>query len=206
MIDVSPAPVARVAPPVRPVAMPSAESMVAAITPKPQRGDNRKTKSRKFTDEQLLEAVAEHGHDNVAIAALFKVTKSVVNMHRRRLGVPSPKGARPRHTAAKTAVQDWPMADVRWNDENVAKLRTMATQDPRLPTEEIARAFGTSIIAIQTALSRFDITKGGAGNQPKNLSGPTQRKCMSCQKPFMSEGIHNRRCSNCKSNDHRIAA
>lgn len=72
----------------------------------------------------------------------------------------------------------------------------------------MARTFGISISAAQTAMSRFDITKGAVskGNEPKDLSALTERKCMSCQRPFMSEGIHNRRCSSCKRNDHSVAA
>lgn len=187
------------------VAAPSAEELVAAITPKP-RATYRK---RRFTDEQLLAAVAAHGHDNRAIAAKLGVTKKWINIERARLGVPSPKCGRPNPKAAKHTVQDWPMAPVTWDEGNVAKLRVMATQSPRPSNSDIAKAFGTSLNAIQTVLSRFDITKGNTGRrigELKDLSGLKERKCLRCQKPFASEGIHNRRCSPCKSNDHRIAA
>ena len=101
------------------------------------------------------------------------------------------------------------MTDVRWDDENVAKLRAMATQSPRPLTEDIAKSFGTTVNAIQTAVSRFDITKGLAGatgGELKDLSVLKERKCMTCQKPFVSEGIHNRRCVPCKRNDSAVAA
>jgi len=28
----------------------------------------------------------------------------------------------------------------------------------------------------------------------------TERKCLSCKKPFMSEGAHNRMCNQCRTN------
>ena len=88
MIDITPAPVAHVAAPSRPTARPTAEAIVRAITPpapKPKRGGNRRVYLSKITDEKLLAAVDEHGHDNVATAALFGVTRGYINAHRRRL-------------------------------------------------------------------------------------------------------------------------
>ncbi|EIG62906.1 hypothetical protein [Bradyrhizobium sp. WSM1253] len=204
MIDVTPAPVARVAPPVvRPVAQPTAEALVAALTPPKRRGGNRRT--RRFTDEQLLAAIEKHGRDSAAIAEELGVSKAWIIVERRRLGVSAPAGGIPRPGSAKHAVHDWPMVDLRWTDDNVAKLREMAMRMPRTPTADIAREFGTSVNAIQTAMSRFSITRN-SGNEPNDLSAMKPRKCMTCQKPFASEGIHNRRCNSCKSNDHRIAA
>ncbi|WP_368507822.1 hypothetical protein [Bradyrhizobium lupini] len=75
MIDVTPAPVERIERPVaRPVAQPTAEALVAALTPPKPRGGNRRQYHRRFTDEKLLAAIAEHGHDNVALAAALGVT------------------------------------------------------------------------------------------------------------------------------------
>lgn len=185
----------------------SAQALVAAIErPRPP---SKREYLRKFTDEQLLAAVAKHGDDSAAIAKELGVCKGVIKEHRRRLGVPGKKGGRRYPNAASLAVQDWPLVKIKWTEENVARLRAMVMQTPRPATEDVARAFGITISATQTAMSRFDITKGCVGGRYGELpplSGLTQRKCMTCEKPFLSEGIHNRRCSYCKDNDHLVAA
>jgi hypothetical protein len=198
IIDVTPAPAASLAAP------PAAEEIVAASAPAPKKTGRG---ARKFTDAELIAAVYELG-DTAAIAERFGCTVDLIQIHRRRLCIAGKRGrvAAPKIECTPVAP---PEGGVSWTPENIGRLRAMATQSPRPPTEEIAAVFGTSKNAIQSAMSRFDITKrqgGSTGYELKDLSAFKERKCMSCARPFLSEGIHNRRCTTCKSNDHRVAA
>src|SRR4051812_13217058 len=90
---------------------------------------------------------------------------------------------------------------VGWDDENRQKPLTMGTKSPRPSNEGGALVFGTTANAIQTALSRFDITCGVEGRKAgklRDLSGLKQRKCLTCQKPSLGEGKHNWRRTSCK--------
>jgi hypothetical protein len=102
-----------------------------------------------------------------------------------------------------------PRAAVRWTSEDVDKLREAILRTPRPSKETLAEEFGTTAKAIQTALSRFNLTRQDAPRsgmrQPADVSGFRSRACMCCSKPFLSEGSHNRMCTECKSGRREAA-
>jgi hypothetical protein len=155
---------------------------------------------RIYSDEDVAAALeAAHGDGRVAAAALG-CSSYVIARYRRDAGIVVP-----------TSVP------VRWTPETVGRLREMALQNPRPPIEEIAAAFGTSISAVQTALSKFAITKNHAParsgtprvtidySKPPTVTNFRRRDCMCCATPFLSEGIHNRMCTECASGRREAA-
>lgn len=167
----------------------------------------------RFSDEALLGAVERHGPNSTAIAHELGFSQGYVNVQRRRLGVPSPKswttaGKNVERAKNKEGGVDG-VGHVRWTNAKREKLAEMAMRSPRPGNGEIAAAFGTTESAIQTALSRYGISKDAKGvafGELRDLSGMKRIACMTCQEPFVSEGKHNRRCNRCKGNDHQVAA
>lgn len=200
--------------PATPEALPP--SPVVEVPPASGVGKRRYTVNRKkgtLTDAILLEAVARHGNNSKAVAAELGLSPSYVNVHRRRLGISSPKGWTTAAKNAERAGEPVPRVEnpvkVIWNDANRIKLAEIAMRSPRPRAAEIALEFGTTESGIQTALSRYGITKDVTGvpqGELRDLSGMKRIACMTCQEPFVSEGKHNRRCNRCKGNDHKVAA
>lgn len=190
----------------------------APVSAQIERQDNVAPAKRQYTvgrergtvtDAMLLDAVQRHGPNSKAVAAELGLSHGYVNAQRRRLGVPSPKGWATAIGNAKRAADPRALPKVVWTDAKRFELAEMAMRSPRPTTAEIAQAFRTTESAVWIALSRFGITKGIVGVAPgelKDLSGFKRIACLSCERPFVSEGKHNRRCSKCKGNDHMVAA
>jgi hypothetical protein len=211
---VRPVPVAE-APRARPVAAPMTATEIADVEREEAEqiaqplvavavAGRRRGPARRFTDAELLVAV-EMGLTTAQIAAKLGAEVTSINLHRRRLGVPAPRTGWKAAAAARKAKSAAGCApQVTWDAANVARLRDLVMQSPRPTNESMAASFGTTVNAIQTAMSRAGITMFDAprsGRQLADLSGFTKRNCMTCEQPFTSEGKHNRRCNSCKSND-----
>jgi hypothetical protein len=91
---------------------------------------------------------------------------------------------------------------ISWTPANVAKLHAIAARVPRPSVDEIGIEMGTTGSGIQTAMSRYGVTRGN-GVDAKSL---TRRLCMNCSNPFMSTGSGNRRCPKCIAADSGVAA
>jgi hypothetical protein len=147
---------------------------------------------RIYSDEDVAAALeAAHGDGKKAAAALG-CSSYVIARYRRAAGIVTP-----------TSVP------VRWTTENVLRLREANLRTPRPTSEELAAEFGTSVAAVQTAMSRHCITKLGTpraeSGKPAALTSYRSRNCMCCSKPFLSEGSHNRMCTECKSGRREAA-
>lgn len=78
-------------------------------------------------------------------------------------------------------------------------------REPRPSFDEFGLAFGCSVQAIQTALSRFAITRAARNGSSSARAPLLRRNCMSCEQPFLAEHKHNHRCRKC-NNSNEIAA
>lgn len=145
------------------------------------RGHTRKT---RFTDEQLKAAVDE-GLGNVAISERFGCSVTLVKFAKRRLGLS--RSYTRSHSSAGTIV---------WDDANRARLVAAFARDPKPTIAQVADEFGTTAGAIQTAASRFGCTR--RTNSLHDAKPLKPRKCICCQKPFMSEGPGNWQCPKCR--------
>lgn len=135
---------------------------------------------RVYTDEAIAAALAQTGDDVDEAAQLLGCGKFTVYSYRSRAGLPR-----------RTASTSQP-----WTPARIALLQSMAWATPRTPMYEMAKALGTTMSGIQTAMSRYGVT-----HQKRAESKGTvrQRDCMACSRPFMSEGSHNRQCQRCYS-------
>jgi len=95
---------------------------------------------------------------------------------------------------------------VLWNRHAIAKLAAILDRDPIPEKREIAAEMGASQGAIQTSMSRFNLTPSRFSTNVDHLnfqkSRGTRRRlrnCVCCGKPFGSEGKHkhNRMCVQC---------
>jgi transposase-like protein len=134
--------------------------------------------NRKFlTDEEVIAAVHEHGGSTKTAARALGCHHHTLMRYRARLGIANPVGC------------------PRWDAAAIEKLIAMVTATPRPSNEEIAKAFGVTVNAIQTAMSRYGITKRSSGNTLLDLSVFKQRRCLTCRNPFLSDGAF--RCRRC---------
>jgi hypothetical protein len=161
--------------------------------PKQKNTGPRKGHPAKFTDAMVIDAL-DKCDGNVAKAAKSLGCSRVTIYHHRQRSGKSPKlsgrASYSRHTGVK------------WNGAARSKPVEIAGRNPRPPMAEIAASFGTTENAVQTAMSRFGITR----INPAGRKSLTPRNCMSCNNPFMSEGIGSRRCPRCVAGDSEIAA
>jgi hypothetical protein len=147
---------------------------------------------RTYTNDEIAAAVAAAGGDKTAAARSLGCSGYVISRFQREENIPTPR-----------------RAVVRWDPATVARLREIALQNPRPPIEEIAAEFGTTVSGVQTAMSKFGITKNSAPvsrfGKPSTPANYTRRACMCCSRPFVSEGSHNRLCVECKSGNRSAA-
>lgn len=166
----------------------------ATPVPRPRSGGRQ----RGFSDQQLLDAVRRHGNNTAAIAEEFSVTSGYINVQRRRLGCPAPKGRQKQATAAKSPVlvaETVTTQHILWDDENRAKLAALLAEVPPLSKEAIAAKMGITVSAVQTAMSRLGMSR------PDGHADRKMRTCLSCEKSFMSEWKGNRHCTQCKHSE-----
>jgi hypothetical protein len=95
---------------------------------------------------------------------------------------------------------------IRWGHEALMKLTTILAREVVPPNKDIAIEMGVSLAALQTAMSRFNLSPH---HRSKNVKRPDYRKdsartnnrqlrnCLTCDKMFGSQGIHNRMCQPC---------
>lgn len=92
---------------------------------------------------------------------------------------------------------------IKWDTVAIMKLTTILARNPIPPNQKIALEMGVSLQALQTAMSRFNLSPHTRSKNVKreeyrkDLSREENRRlrdCMCCRKPFGSEGIHNRLC------------
>ncbi|QDM22736.1 hypothetical protein FIU28_17440 [Tardiphaga sp. vice154] len=157
----------------------------------------------KFNDAMIADAVSKTSSVEAA-AALLGCSDATIKKYRQRHGLSmvrsSPPVPEPKIEAGFVTFQ--PNSDgVRWNEENLTKLREMAMREPRPTIAALADAMGTTESAIQTALSRH-----GMSRRNRAISSLKPRDCMTCTKPFMSEGNHNRMCARCLNTNESVAA
>lgn len=133
-----------------------------------------------FTDEMIQSALAAAGNDVDEAARALGCGNFTIYAYRARAGLP-------RRIAGPA---------LPWTPERIAQLQALAWQSPRPPMYALAKALGTTVSGIQTALSRYGITHQARGMANSNVR---QRNCIACAKPFMSEGSHNRQCQRCYS-------
>ncbi|GLH79757.1 hypothetical protein SSBR45G_46660 [Bradyrhizobium sp. SSBR45G] len=148
----------------------------------------RKTSTkRRFTDAELRAAVSRFGDDDELIASHLRTSVTDVHRRRKKLGI----------------------AKVTWTLEARRRLFLMATRTPRPTNAEIAREFGCSVGAIETALSRHNISRGGVSAgpaKPRNLSAKVEKRCMRCKGPFVPAHRHNYMCNGCRAEVANMAA
>src|SRR6266851_3841587 len=96
------------------------------------------------------------------------------------------------------------MRDERWSDKEKAILRRMKAAGVRrvLIVEALnGRRTGD---AIKTMARKLGLRGGhggarpGAGGYHRKLKTMPMRPCMACGKPFISAGLHNRLCDECR--------
>jgi hypothetical protein len=162
---------------------------VQAVVPAPEAKAQGK-RGPQFTDEMIAGAVSRTNTVDEA-AELLGCSSNTVARYRKRNGL----------TANYVSIGPKPDG-VRWDDEALKKLREMAIREPRPTNKALADAFGTTPSAIQTALSRHGITRQNGGP----IASMRPRDCMTCQRPFLSEGNHNRMCPRCLTDDHAEVA
>jgi hypothetical protein len=149
--------------------------------------------------DKVLQALAENGNDRVVAAKI--VGAHVGNVYRIARLHKIPLSPRPK-VGRKPPV----MPLVRWDADNVAKLRDMYLKVPTPSKAEMAAAFNTTESSIQTVLSRKGLVRNAAitGAAWKNEKLPLN--CLCCRRPFVSEGIHNRQCPRCFAENSEMAA
>ena len=99
-----------------------------------------------------------------------------------------------------------------WNDEAIAKLRAILARDPIPPVQEIASEMGMTLSAVSGAINKFELAwRTSSTNDKPDFHVEWQpsdtrrtRKCMCCEKPFGSEGIHDRLCDTCGNSNGEI--
>ncbi|QDM22733.1 hypothetical protein FIU28_17425 [Tardiphaga sp. vice154] len=135
-----------------------------------------------YTDEMIKSALAAAGDDIDEAARALGCGNFTVYAYRARMNLP-------RRIAAGPALP--------WTPERIAKLQALVWANPRPPIYDLAKAMGTTVSGVQTAMSRFGIVQQrramARGNTVK------QRSCIACARPFISEGSHNRQCQRCYS-------
>lgn len=176
---------------------------------------------RPWTDDckrQLIE-YWDSVRSIVLISIMLDRTPSSIQTQASRLGLPRRTEESDRHR------RRWTRRDEEDLDTIVSKL---TLPSGKIPIEEVARQAGRSIDAVASRLlakvdkpatlldrillptppktgcksGRSARTLPGAVSMPRKAprsrkAGQT-RACLSCRKPFWSEGAHNRICSSCK--------
>ena len=80
-----------------------------------------------------------------------------------------------------------------WSKEEEAAAQAMRVAGNTLAA--IGEALDRSLTSVQSCLCRLE-NRRNLKLRPKN---PATRPCMCCQKPFVSEGSHNRLCGDCRN-------
>jgi hypothetical protein len=102
---------------------------------------------------------------------------------------------------------------IQWNAQAIMKLTAILASKPIPPNPKIALEMGVSLQALQTAMSRFNLSPHTRSKNVKreeyrkDLSREDNRRmrnCLCCEKPFGSEGNHNRLCPGCNNTDGLI--
>lgn len=91
-----------------------------------------------------------------------------------------------------------------WTADEVEQLLAMHAE--KVSLEKIAQHFGCSPHRVKDKLrlvygvkTPARVLSRGLKMRRANLDNGQMRPCMHCQKPFLSEGIHNRMCAICKA-------
>jgi hypothetical protein len=93
-----------------------------------------------------------------------------------------------------------------WNVESIEKLNDILQRQPLPRNADIAAEMGCTKSALQTAMSRFNLSPHAHRENVKHWrdqkphATPNRRPvrlCMCCEKPFGSEGIEDRLCPPC---------
>ncbi len=86
----------------------------------------------------------------------------------------------------------------KWHPEDYERLKELASIKPAMTPKEIGAAMDRTANAINCKLHRMDATHGvlRRGRPPGDKR--KWRPCMTCTRPFMSAGFHNRMCSRCR--------
>jgi hypothetical protein len=118
-------------------------------------------------------------------------------------------------TALQTAMSRFglsPFTRPVWNDERILKLETILARHP-LPTNgEIAVEMGVTLRALGTAMTKLGMSpyRGSKKseriyqNESFRVDTRRMRDCLCCEKPFGSEGIHDRLCDECGNSNGDI--
>lgn len=144
----------------------------------------------------------------VLIAMLLNRSTSSVQTQASRLGLPRRAEGNDRHRR-------------RWTGDDTGELKVavgeLVGEDGLIPIDAIAKRLGRSVDAVVAKLSLvFDDVDGIASRivLPPPAEAPAdggfavgrnrksgRRPCLSCDKPFWSEGIHNRLCPRCRGHE-----
>ncbi|MEH2474590.1 transposase-like protein [Nitrobacteraceae bacterium AZCC 2161] len=159
---------------------------------------------RRYSEEEIVAAINDGGTVD-QVAERLGCGRDVITKFNKRTG-----RHHPRQPANKALLSSDQLPAV-WIDANGCawdaaareRLIELSKSAPRPSVEALAFALGRTPSAVQTALSRFGVTRAGklAIHRLKNLP------CITCKRAFLSEGHGNRMCDRCRAaGDNAVAA
>jgi hypothetical protein len=118
-------------------------------------------------------------------------------------------------TALQTAMSRFglsPHSNPVWNEQTLMKLSNILARDQIPSNGEIAVEMGVTLTALGTAMTKFGMSpyRGSKNseriyqNESFRVDTRRMRDCLCCEKPFGSDGIHDRLCDECGNSNGEI--
>jgi hypothetical protein len=186
------------------VGMKAAGIALPGVAPREDRKSAPPRNKRKLFSDGEIVAALELGGTIDDVAERIGCSRQVVVGFNKKHGRSHPRADRPVVSNPVQLPAVWVDANGgAWDAAARERLIELSKVEPRPSNEAIAFALGHTPAAVQTALSRFGVTRAGK----LAISRLKDRPCITCRRAFLSEGPGNRMCTRCRARgDDAVAA